>query len=111
MADTSISFCRACGRAELEFLVDLGPQPLAGGFLSRAENAALHEQTYPLPIHVCRFCGLVQSTFVIPADTLFVNYFFSSSTVDYLVRHFLDYATWIKEKLDPQFVVEFGCND
>lgn len=111
MTETNTSFCRACGRAELEFLFDLGPQPLAGGFLSPDENVKLYEQTYPLPIHVCRNCGLVQSTFVIPADVLFVNYFFSSSTIDYLVHHFLDYAAWIKEKLAPQFVVEFGCND
>ena len=111
MTDTSSSLCRACGRAELEFLLDLGPQPLAGGFLSREEKAEVQERTYPLPIHACRNCGLVQTTFVIPADTLFVNYFFSSSTVDYLVHHFVEYAAWIKEKLDPQFVVEFGCND
>ena len=111
MKNTSSSLCRACGRAELEFLLDLGPQPLAGGFLSREEQAEIRERTYPLPIHVCRNCGLVQTTFVIPADTLFVNYFFSSSTVDYLVHHFVNYAAWIKEKLDPQFVVEFGCND
>ena len=111
MTDTNTSFCRACGRAELEFLLDLGPQPLAGGFLPPAESAKLHEKTYPLPIHVCRKCGLVQTTFVIPADTLFVNYFFSSSTIDYLVRHFIDYAAWLKNRLNPQFVVEFGCND
>lgn len=111
MIDTNRNLCRACGHAGLEFLLDLGPQPLAGGFLSRDENAELHERTYPLPIHICRNCGLVQSTFVIPADSLFVNYFFSSSTVDYLVQHFLDYAAWIKEKLDPHSVVEFGCND
>jgi len=103
--------CRACSSPELELLLDLGPQPLAGGFLSPEENSKLHEKTYPLPIHVCRKCGLVQTTFVIPADTLFTNYFFSSSTVDYLVRHFVDYAAWLKDKLNPEFVVEFGCND
>jgi SAM-dependent methyltransferase len=31
--------------------------------------------------------------------------------VDYLVQHFVNYAAWIKKNLDPQFVVEFGCND
>src|SRR3990170_4206163 len=102
MAEMNTSFCRACGSAELEFLLDLGPQPLAGGFLPPEESAKLHEKTYPLPIHVCRKCGLVQSAYVIPPDTLFVNYFFSSSTIDYLVRHFLDYAAWLKQKLDPQ---------
>jgi novobiocin biosynthesis protein NovU/D-mycarose 3-C-methyltransferase len=111
MTDTNNYLCRACGHAELQFLLDLGPQPLAGGFLPREEQAELRERTYPLPIHACGNCGLVQTTFVIPADTLFSNYFFSSSTVDYLVQHFAGYAACIKEKLAPRFVVEFGCND
>lgn len=111
MAESSAMLCRACGLPELDFLIDLGPQPLAGGFLPPDGDAKLLEKTYPLPIHVCRNCGLVQTTYVIPADTLFVNYLFSSSTVDYLVRHFTDYARWLKDRFDPQFVVEFGCND
>jgi SAM-dependent methyltransferase len=111
MAEMTTKICRACESTELEMLVDLGPQPLAGGFLPPEESTKFREKTYPLPIHICRKCGLVQTTYVIPSDTLFVNYFFSSSTIDYLVRHFLDYATWIKEKLNPEFVVEFGCND
>jgi 2-polyprenyl-3-methyl-5-hydroxy-6-metoxy-1,4-benzoquinol methylase len=74
-------------------------------------DAISRERTYPLPIHVCRKCGLVQTTYVIPSDTLFVNYFFSSSTVSYLVNHFAEYAKWLKEKYNPEFVVEFGCND
>ena len=111
MAEMTTKTCRACGSTELEMLIDLGPQPLAGGFLTPEGSAKFREKTYPLPIHVCRKCGLVQTTYVIPSDTLFANYFFSSSSIDYLVRHFLDYATWIKEKLDPEFIVEFGCND
>ncbi|MCX6082397.1 MAG: class I SAM-dependent methyltransferase [Chloroflexi bacterium] len=103
--------CRACGISDLEFLFDLGPQPLAGGFLQPEESAILHEKTYPLPIQICKKCGLVQTTYVIPSNILFENYFFSSSTIDYLVQHFSDYAKWIKEKLNPEFVVEFGCND
>ena len=103
--------CRACGHTELEMLVDLGPQPLAGGFLPPEQDSKFYEKTYPLPVYVCQKCSLVQTTYVIPSDTLFLNYFFSSSTVDYLVRHFMDYAHWIQEKLDPKFVVEFGCND
>jgi SAM-dependent methyltransferase len=103
--------CRACGLSELELLFDLGPQPLAGGFLPPEESIVEQERTYPLPIAVCRSCGLVQTIYVIPADKLFKNYYFSSSTIDYLVRHFTHYASWIKEKLSPEFVVEFGCND
>jgi SAM-dependent methyltransferase len=111
MAEMNTILCRACGGLELELLFDLGPQPLAGGFLPPEESAKLHEKTYPLPIQVCKKCGLVQTTYVIPSNLLFENYFFSSSTIDYLVRHFTDYANWLKEKLNPEFVVEFGCND
>lgn len=103
--------CRACGNQALERLFDLGPQPLAGGFLAPDTDAILHEKTYPLPIYICQTCGLIQNTFVIPSETLFTNYFFSSSTNSYLVNHFENYAKWINEKFSPDFVVEFGCND
>ena len=36
---------------------------------------------------------------------------FSSSTVPPLVQHFENYALWLSDKLGPEFVVEFGCND
>ena len=62
--------CRACGCSDLELLFDLGPQPLAGGFLTPEESNIEQEKTYPLPINVCRICGLVQTTYVIPADKL-----------------------------------------
>jgi SAM-dependent methyltransferase len=104
-----MSICRVCSSTDMEFLFELGPQPLAGGFLLPDEVEA--EQKYPLPIHVCRQCGLVQTTYVIPPETLFKNYLFSSSTVQYLVSHFANYASWLQEKYNPGFVVEFGCND
>ena len=30
--------CRSCGHSDLEMLIDLGPQPLAGGFLPPDES-------------------------------------------------------------------------
>lgn len=101
--------CRACDSTELEQLFDLGPLPLAGGFLEPGDIDK--EKKYPLPVAICRECGLVQLTYVIPADTLFENYLFSSSTVQYLVNHFTNYAKWINERYHPNFVIEFGCND
>lgn len=103
--------CRACGKTNLEFLIDLGPQPLAGGFLKADSEDVNREKIFPLPIHICKSCGLVQTTYVIPSDILFTNYCFSSSTNNYLVNYFIDYAAWIKNKYNPDFVVEFGCND
>jgi novobiocin biosynthesis protein NovU/D-mycarose 3-C-methyltransferase len=84
--------------------------PLAGGFLSGPEAIA-GEQTYPLVIHVCGRCGLVQITDPIDPDILFQDYSFASSTVGPLVQHFEAYAKWLSERFAPRTVVEFGCND
>jgi SAM-dependent methyltransferase len=105
-----MSNCRACGKSNLELLLDFGNMPLAGGFLEPDADLSL-EKTYPLPIHICKDCGLVQNTYVIPPAELFDNYLFSSCTIRFLVDHFANYARWLKDMYDPEFVVEFGCND
>jgi SAM-dependent methyltransferase len=84
--------------------------PLAGGFLSNTASIK-KENLYPLPIHVCNNCGLVQILEAIDPEILFQDYSFSSSTIGPLVQHFENYAKWLNDKLDPEFVVEFGCND
>jgi SAM-dependent methyltransferase len=84
-------------------------QPLAGGFLEPSQIA--QEQKYPLRAYVCLNCGLIQIFDVIPPATLFDNYLFSSSTVQYLVNHFANYAKWLNDNYHPDLVLEFGCND
>jgi SAM-dependent methyltransferase len=102
--------CRACEGINLEQFLDLGQMPLAGGFLTDA-TAIAKEETYPLPVHVCRDCGLVQILEVIDPAILFRDYSFSSSTIPPLVKHFEDYAIWLAKGLTPTKVFEFGCND
>ena len=110
-ADTTTPFaCRACGAPDLELMIDFGELPLAGGFLDGAEEAA-KEQRYPLVVHVCRNCALVQIVEPVDPDVLFQDYSFSASTIPGLVRHFEDYAQWLVDRHRPEFVVEFGCND
>ena len=101
--------CRACLSTDLELFLDFGTQPLAGGFLAKEQIP--QEQKYPLRIYICQECGLVQIFDVIPPSTLFDNYLFSSSTVQYLVNHFTNYAKWLNDNYHPEFVIEFGCND
>ncbi len=103
--------CRVCGSDDLEFLLDLGPQPLAGGFLKPDAATIEQEKQFPLPIHICRQCGLVQTMHVVPAEVLFTDYCFSASTISTLVSHFKEYAQWLKSNYNPNFVVEFGSND
>ena len=102
--------CRGCEGIRLEKFLDLGEMPLAGGFLPNID-AIRDEKRFPLPIHVCMDCGLVQILEVIDPEILFQNYSFSSSTVGPLVKHFEKYADWLKNELAPKSVVEFGCND
>jgi SAM-dependent methyltransferase len=110
-ADTTTPFlCRACGAPDLELMIDFGELPLAGGFLDGAEEVA-REQRYPLAVHVCRQCSLVQIVEPVDPDVLFQDYSFSASTIPALVEHFEDYAEWLVERFHPNLVVEFGCND
>ena len=102
--------CRACESTRLESVLDLGELPLAGGFLAGPEAIAA-ERLYPLEVHGCEQCGLIQILNPIDPDILFQDYSFSSSTIQPLVDHFESYAEWISSALAPKKVVEFGCND
>lgn len=102
--------CRGCESNKLLQFLDLGMMPLAGGFLPNVDAIA-GEKLYPLNICVCERCGLVQILDPVDPEILFQGYSFSSSTVGPLVRHFKNYAAWLKDRLSPKLVVEFGCND
>ena len=65
--------CRACKSKKLELFLDLGKMPLAGGFLASAD-AIPYEKVYPLPIHVCQECSLVQILEIINPEILFQDY-------------------------------------
>ncbi len=102
--------CLGCSSTQLVLFLDLGDMPLAGGFLS-SPGEIIKEKTYPLPIYICESCGLVQTLEIVDPEVMFQNYSFSSSTIGPLVEHFEDYAAWLQQTLNPNTVVEFGCND
>jgi SAM-dependent methyltransferase len=85
--------------------------PLAGGFLANTNEAVAAEQQFQLDVDVCQQCGLVQITEIVDPEIMFQDYSFSSSTIAPLVKHFEDYAQWLQTNLQPQSVLEFGCND
>lgn len=105
--------CRICRQALPEPFLDLGEMPLANSFLSApAEFAA--ERSYPLAVSGCANCGLVQLTYVVPAEQLYRDYIYVSSTSDG-VRHHADYLATI---LISQYgwgsrdlIVEVASND
>lgn len=105
--------CRFCGSSKLDRILDFGNMPLAGGFLKNNEIPG--ERIYPLKLHFCKDCTLVQVNNVIPPATLFKNYFYFSSSIQTLVDHCAAFAGEVHEKylrtrVNPS-VFEIGCND
>jgi novobiocin biosynthesis protein NovU/D-mycarose 3-C-methyltransferase len=102
--------CRQCGTQLAQPVLKLDDMPLAGAFVS-PEHLDEADAKFPISVHACDNCGLVQLEESIPPDTLFRNYSFSTGTISPLVRHFSEYALWMIKNLKPRGVLEFGCND
>ena len=110
---TSRAHCRFCNSGQLSAILDFGLVPLAGAFLKQEDVE--NEFYYPLTLQFCRECYLVQVKEVIPAETLFKNYFYFSSSIGTLVKHCEEFADevvkkYLKDKNQPS-VFEIGCND
>lgn len=94
----------------MKFL-DLGQMPLAGGFIRPHEIP--DEKLYPLTVVFCRVCKEVQILQTVPAEVLFKDYRYMSSTTVTLSNHFAAYAKAMTERFlsRDDLVVEFGSND
>ncbi|MBL8013977.1 MAG: class I SAM-dependent methyltransferase [Candidatus Omnitrophica bacterium] len=103
--------CRICFSKDLVSFLDFGKMPLAGGFIRPEDVSA--EKLYPLTTAFCRHCKEVQILETVPADVLFKDYRYVSSTTTTLSRHFASYAKSMTERFlnHDSLVVEFGCND
>jgi SAM-dependent methyltransferase len=105
--------CRICGTALPEPFLDFGRMPLANSFpTTPAEFDA--EATYPLAVAGCPGCGLVQLNYVVPAEQLYRDYIYVSSTSDGVRAH----AGYLAETLIAQYgwtpsnlTVEVASND
>ena len=93
--------------------LDLGMQPLANAFL-RAETEIAAEARYPLALHGCETCGLVQLVDVIDPEILFRNYIYVTGTSETIAAHNRSYARTVADllQLTPGcLVVEAASND
>jgi len=103
--------CRICRRASLHPFLQLGPMPLAGGFL-RPEEAGT-ELSFPLTLAVCGECREVQTLETVSRELLYKDYRFLASTTATLRNHFAGLAGTLHERfLSPgDLVVDIGAND
>ena len=85
---STITSCRACGKAGLLPVLDLGRTPLANA-LPTADDLAkgVKEETFPLDLVFCPTCSLLQITETVDPEVLFKNYLYFSSFSDQMVRH------------------------
>ncbi len=105
--------CRSCGSGQLAPVLDLGLQPLANSLLSDIDAAA-GESRFPLELHVCQACQLMQLGHSVPPEAMFSEYLYFSSVSEALLRHsFEAVANHCKDyDLGPgSFVVEVASND
>src|SRR4051812_35875476 len=105
--------CRVCGDGLPAPFFDLGDMPLANAFL-KSRDAAAHEEKFPLALTSCRTCGLVQLTHVVPAETLYRDYIYVSSTSDWVREHGRALAERMRDRYgltSHDLVVEVASND
>lgn len=105
--------CRSCASTNLELVIDLGQQPLANNLL-RQEDLTKEEPKFPLDVHVCKDCWLMQITHIVPPVTLFSDYIYFSSFSDQMLKHAREASLrYILEKQlgNSSFVIEIASND
>jgi|APSaa5957512622_1039677.scaffolds.fasta_scaffold01388_9 quercetin dioxygenase-like cupin family protein/SAM-dependent methyltransferase len=106
--------CRMCESEELYEFLDLGLMPPADGILSAEEIKSGEELLFPLKVAQCQNCGLTQLTYAANPRHLYgEKYKYESSITNTGVKHFLDMADSIREKLDllpGSFVIDVGSN-
>jgi methylation protein EvaC len=108
----NVHTCSFCSSRRMACVMDFGKVALAGGFLKQEQF--VEEQTYRLRLYYCQDCYAVQIVDKISPEILFKNYFYFSSSINTLRKHFRNYAEEVTRRfLNPSSatVLEFGCND
>ena len=99
--------CRVCDRGHLLAVINLGDQPIAHRLLSEPDD---EEDRYPLALHYCPGCQLIQICHPIDPAILYLdyNYCFSSWKPN---PHMDDEIETILSHTQKRSVLEIGCND
>jgi len=106
--------CRHCARILQHPFLDLGFAPPSNAYL-KAEDLHAQELYFPLKLHVCDQCWLVQTEDYARSDELFTgDYAYFSSTSSGWLQHAKDYCDMITDRLQldaDSFVIEVASND
>jgi hypothetical protein len=109
---TKNSICRYCGSTNLVRFLSLGDQPPSNSFIH--PNQITHEKKYPLDVYFCESCYLVQLIDVVPAEIIFDDYLYLSSSSKALKKHYAELASYLTKRFKlhkGDSVIDIGCND
>ncbi len=104
--------CRYCGSQKLVQFLSLGDQPPSNSFIKPDQISK--EKRYPLDTYWCEQCCLVQLLDVVPAESIFNEYLYASSTSKALKNHYAQLAETLTKRFALKagdVVVDIGCND
>jgi hypothetical protein len=105
--------CRLCGSALRHSFVDLGMSPPCESFL-QFDQLDQMEPYYPLNVHVCDNCYLVQLKEYMSPESIFSDYAYFSSFSTSWVAHAKAYCEGIARRLglgEESLAVELASND
>ena len=106
--------CRFCHSTNLDKVIDLGYAPPSNAYRT-LRSLSEPEVYYPLRLHLCNACSLVQTEDYLDASLLFTSdYAYYSSTSAQWLKHARDFSEKIIEELGlnvNSFVVEVASND
>lgn len=105
--------CRFCNNPLAYTFVDLGMQPLCQDHV-KPEELNKMEPHYPLRVHVCNRCFLVQIQEYVKPKAIFNDYAYFSSYSDTWLAHAKAYTEQMTERFglnSDSFVVEIASND
>lgn len=105
--------CRICGSNNLVKFLSLGDTPLVNSFLKKSQ-LELTEPRYPLDVHFCKNCNLVQLVDIVPPEIMFRNYLYVSSISDTMHTHFSELAESVAKLFkvsSESLVIDIGGND
>ena len=104
--------CRFCNSKRIIKIIDFGKVGLAGAFL--LPNEFSKENKYSQQLYFCEDCYLLQIINEVDSKLLFKDYFYFSSAIATLRKHFREYAEEVTKEFllpDKSTVLEIGCND
>jgi len=114
MAEEPNIKCRICGGTNFKEVINFGESPLVNSLIE-PEDIDKTEPTYPLIVHQCQDCFLVQIVNPIDNHKIYqeVDYLYFSSDMPGLFEYFRTYADYVHNLyLKPgDFVCEIGSND